>query len=470
MEDYKKKYEEVIKRAKEELKVCGSLDCDAAKQILRLFPELKESEDEKIRKELIQYLKDYPNLPNGNCCRDDFFSWLEKQGEHANFRNKIQIGDKVTRNEDGVLVNLSQLNRVAKKDEKQSEQKETLCDKCRREQPSHSCQDITALGRCYIEGEQKPTDKVEPKFHEGEWVIGDKDNFVHQIKAAIENVSNGKYAYDLVDGGYISTSHESDYHLWTIQDAKDGDVLEFGDHGRLVTGILSFVNKITGNVDVSCLLEGDKFKVGVFYNLDTVKPHPSTKEQRELLFQKMKESGYEWDAKKKELKKIDSCESDIDFKIEADKWYVCIKDYYYSDIDELMFTKGKAYKAYIDWGFISNNGTKKTPIGIFPYKEYFRPATDEEIPHEQKPAEWSEEDEKFFKSCLWHISNSVSNGKCTDSKCQLTDWLKSIKERYTWKPSQVQLSALSWEISNTSEGSWQREAMQELYDTLLQMQ
>jgi hypothetical protein len=54
---------------------------------------------------------------------------------------------------------------------------------------------------------------------------------------------------------------------------------------------------------------------------------------------------------------------------------------------------------------------------------------------EQEPAEWSEEDEKFFKSCLWHISNSVSNGKCTDSKCQLTDWLKSIKERYTWKPS-----------------------------------
>ena len=29
---------------------------------------------------------------------------------------------------------------------------------------------------------------------------------------------------------------------------------------------------------------------------------PATKEQRDLLFQKMKEAGYEWDAEKKELK------------------------------------------------------------------------------------------------------------------------------------------------------------------------
>ena len=32
---------------------------------------------------------------------------------------------------------------------------------------------------------------------------------------------------------------------------------------------------------------------------------PATKEQRDLLFQKMKEAGYEWDADKKELKKIE---------------------------------------------------------------------------------------------------------------------------------------------------------------------
>lgn len=31
--------------------------------------------------------------------------------------------------------------------------------------------------------------------------------------------------------------------------------------------------------------------------------HPATKEQRDLLLQKMKEAGYKWDTEKKELKK-----------------------------------------------------------------------------------------------------------------------------------------------------------------------
>ena len=86
-----------------------------------MFPELREEyEDEKTRKELLAVINDLV-LPDEQQSR--FIDWLEKQGEHANFRNKIQIGDKVTRNEDGVLVNLSQLRRVAKKDEKQGEQK-----------------------------------------------------------------------------------------------------------------------------------------------------------------------------------------------------------------------------------------------------------------------------------------------------------------------------------------------------------
>lgn len=88
-----------------------------------IFPELKESEDESM----IQYFKDLAPFDNADelyekygFSHKDAIAWLEKQGEHANFLSKIQAGDKVTRNEDGVLVNLSQLNRVANK---QGEQK-----------------------------------------------------------------------------------------------------------------------------------------------------------------------------------------------------------------------------------------------------------------------------------------------------------------------------------------------------------
>lgn len=89
------------------------------------------SEDEKIRNALIELVHDTTGNSLWvyyNVHKKDALAWLEKQGEHANFRDKIQIGDKVTRNKDGVLVNLSQLNRVAKKDEKQGKQKDILED------------------------------------------------------------------------------------------------------------------------------------------------------------------------------------------------------------------------------------------------------------------------------------------------------------------------------------------------------
>lgn len=79
VEEKAKRYDEAIKIAKDSFNYPdypGFIRADV------VFPELKESEDEKIRKELIQYLKDYPtNLPTGQYCRDDFFKWLEKQKE-----------------------------------------------------------------------------------------------------------------------------------------------------------------------------------------------------------------------------------------------------------------------------------------------------------------------------------------------------------------------------------------------------
>ena len=88
-----------------------------------IFPELKESDDELM----IQYFKDLAPFDNADelyekygFSHKDAIAWLEKQCGHSKFINGIQVMDKVTRNEDGVLVNLSQLNRVANK---QGEQK-----------------------------------------------------------------------------------------------------------------------------------------------------------------------------------------------------------------------------------------------------------------------------------------------------------------------------------------------------------
>ena len=104
--DYKEKVIELLKS--------NDVTDEQKEKLKSIFPELKESEDERIRKALIKFVKS--RLAGFPEC-DKYIAWLEKQGEHANFRNKIQVGDKVTRNRDGELVNLSQLKRVAKKDE-----------------------------------------------------------------------------------------------------------------------------------------------------------------------------------------------------------------------------------------------------------------------------------------------------------------------------------------------------------------
>ena len=78
----------------------------------------------------------------------------------------------------------------------------------------------------------------------------------------------------------------------------------------------------------------------------------------------------------------------------------------------------------------------------------------------QKPA-WSEEDESWFEELelmALSFSNDVSYLK------KFFDWLKSIKDKYTWKPSIAQLNALS--IVSKGNASDDMEAIVSLYNDL----
>jgi hypothetical protein len=48
---------------------------------------------------------------------------------------------------------------------------------------------------------------------------------------------------------------------------------------------------------------------------------------------------------------------------------------------------------------------------------------------EQNPVEWSEEDEKLYKSTLWHIKNSCGNGGKNSGEFEVYNWFKSLKDR-----------------------------------------
>jgi hypothetical protein len=53
-----------------------------------------------------------------------------------------------------------------------------------------------------------------------------------------------------------------------------------------------------------------------------------------------------------------------------------------------------------------------------------------------KPVVWSEKDDWRFTRIIRAIKSS------TDCNCEDEDWLKSLRDRYTWKPSDEQMNAL----------------------------
>lgn len=86
--DYEQKYKDAIERAMKYLydtEKCMSTEFFNATEraMQEIFPELKESEDEKIRKTVIEMIHDTPNIEceeNYNVRKEDVLVWLEKQG------------------------------------------------------------------------------------------------------------------------------------------------------------------------------------------------------------------------------------------------------------------------------------------------------------------------------------------------------------------------------------------------------
>ena len=76
MEDYKSKYENAIEVVK---KYRGTHILLTEDVIEEMFPELKDTEDEEIRKGIIRCIK--CNMPD-NDFRKKYLAWFEKQGDH----------------------------------------------------------------------------------------------------------------------------------------------------------------------------------------------------------------------------------------------------------------------------------------------------------------------------------------------------------------------------------------------------
>lgn len=295
--DYKKKFEDFLN------KMQGLLD-SAKKQghiIVRVedientFPELKESEDERIRTAILNHLKKMW----GNCKDDicgvhveDAIAWLEKQGVKQslpipNERAWLYLVADVLTWENGIGQYLDdpRVQQLAK--ELSSEYAQKL---------------YTFPVSSDIENNKQETDgKAEPKFHEGDWIVYNNDicQIVKREEGCNKLVTVFGIEKELVNERNLSTAR-----LWAIEDAKEGDVLVCKGNVKGSNGITYERICLFKNLDnafftltkTSNCIEEYATDVNIDYPDNTV---PATKEQRDLLFQKMKVAGYVWDAEKK---------------------------------------------------------------------------------------------------------------------------------------------------------------------------
>lgn len=243
-----------------------------------------------------------------------------------------------------------------------------------------------ALQDCGLEyyGGEIVERKKEPKFKVGDWIV----QGCNILK--IRCVGDEYYCFETI-GGYIDdmlvSEIDSLYHLWSIEDAKDGDVLMSGD-------IIFIFNKIHGVwVNCHCSLRKDGSFKDRDYDLMYVKyskeVYPATKEQRKLLFQKMYEDGYIFNFEKKELKKLK-------FRID----------------DEVITENGESLTI-----------TKIDEDGYWS-NDLFLCDFDSECVLDL--VKWSKEDDIHQRDAIYAAEN-IYTDKC--GKEELVDWLKSLKNR-----------------------------------------
>ena len=160
------------------------------------------------------------------------------------------------------------------------------------------------------QGEQKPADKIGPKFHEGDWVVSVVNGNIYHVI----NVEDLLYIMEHEDERctFHWKGNDDVLRAWNItKDAKDVDVLCYENEISLYKHDIKTCNNegmTFGGFVYHCCYDGKRFIMDSLYSIteqDKIDIHPATKEQRDTLMKAMADAGWEFDFEKKEMKKIE---------------------------------------------------------------------------------------------------------------------------------------------------------------------
>ena len=133
------------------------------------------------------------------------------------------------------------------------------------------------------QSEQKRVDKDEPKFKVGDWIIYRDEGCTEILR--ISSVTKTHYICIDISDDYcrnlnIKFIDNHNYHLWTIQDAKNGDVL-FMDNGS-ANCIFIYKSFNNGIINKYASYNNFGFEGEHYLVLNDGYVVPATKEQREM--------------------------------------------------------------------------------------------------------------------------------------------------------------------------------------------
>jgi hypothetical protein len=298
MDTYEKKYKEAQKWIES---IYSELSHEQQMEAEAFFPELKESEDERISKEIIKYLeRTVPHHHRDEVLKSkEWTAWLEKQGEQnsytgVSFKYNGHTFGMCARDGGAEILMDGNLKAFVSLD-KSFVYPVTPIPVFKAENFYVSKVDGQIHDMTY-----NHVNNVEPKFKVGDWIT----NSIETVQITGYDID---YGYQVDYKGNLQHRDtdiiEKKYHPWTIEDAKDGDVLNangapfiYKKHDKDSVYFYCGVNLADEFV------EANGFDIWNNNN----KVYPANKERRDTLFTKMKEAGYEWNAEKKELKKVDA--------------------------------------------------------------------------------------------------------------------------------------------------------------------
>lgn len=354
---YEEKYNKLVNAVKI-LKETNPSDEGIRNWVNDNVPELAESDDERIRKALITFFRSFPydSIENAGTNAKEALAWLEKQeNQHKPFtfkalprllemvdRNErsISYGNKLAealkdegytldsnivkesiklmKGEDVPLATMDDQDSTKSNDK---EKKSSVAPKFRsgdkisnKEDEGDVCTIKEIKGNFYIltdgtfikisEQDEYRLIDTTPKFKVGDWIVNSNGK-VNQV-TYVNPYGDG---YTLDDKTYMSGSWCNSYHLWTLKDAKDGDILVVNGNPFIYS--YDDGNNVRGNY---CCIFNNELRTNLNFSFEGNCIIPANKEQGDLLVSKMKESGYEWDTNNGGLKKIESkpAWSDVD--------------------------------------------------------------------------------------------------------------------------------------------------------------